>query len=63
MRQFTTIIFIIMFIATFWTTLGLGITWLFNYYPKNLYNFWLVCCKVFAVSLLFYILFGGRKTT
>jgi len=61
MRQLTTLIFVLLFITTFWTSIIVGITWLFNFYPSNLYNLWEISYKSFAVSLLFFILFGGKN--
>jgi hypothetical protein len=61
MRDLITTIFALLFISTFWITVAVGIAWLFDYYPNNLYNLWEVSYKSFAISLLLLIFFGGNK--
>jgi len=61
MRDLITAIFSLLLILTFWLTVIVGIAWLFDYKPDNLYFVWGVCYKSLIVSFLFYLLFGGNK--
>lgn len=38
----------------------IGISWLFDYEPKNLWTMFKYSCNVTAVSFVFYLLFGGK---
>jgi hypothetical protein len=60
MRNFITVVFIILLVATFWITLIVGASWLFDFKPNNLYLFWSVCYNSLVVSFLFYLLFGEK---
>lgn len=42
-------------------TIVAGISWLFDSKPDNLYSVWEFLRNCVLVSLLFFILFGGRK--
>jgi hypothetical protein len=61
MRNFITGIFRLVLGVTILVTLLVGFLWLFEFKPNNLYLVWAICYKSLAVSLLFFILFGGEK--
>lgn len=61
MRDFITGVFAFLLVITGFFTLIVGIAWLFDFKPNNLYLVWSVCYKSLAVSSLFLILFGGNK--
>ena len=42
-------------------TIVVGIAWLFDSKPDNLYSVWKFLGNCLIISLLFFILFGGRK--
>lgn len=50
-------------IITFFLLISIvvGIAWLFDSKPDNLYSVWEFLGYCFVVSLLFFILFGGNK--
>lgn len=61
MRNFITGIFALLLTLTGLFTLLVGVLWLFDFKPNNLYLVWEVCYKSLAVSFLFYLLFGEKR--
>jgi len=61
MREFITVIFALLLVITFAVTTLVGVAWLFDFKPNNLYFIWSICYKSLAISFLFFILFGGNK--
>lgn len=61
MRKFITKVFFSFLSGTLFLTLLVGICWLFDSKPNNLYFVWHVGLKITTVLLLFFILFGGNK--
>lgn len=61
MRDFITKTFWNFLAGTLFITLIVGIAWLFDSKPNNLYFVWHVGLKTTTVSFLFFILFGGNK--
>lgn len=50
------------FALTFMTTFVVGIAYLFDSYPTNLYKVWKFLGSYLAVSFLFQLLFGAKIT-
>jgi len=61
MRNYITGTFTFILILTSIITLLVGIAWLFDCKPNNLYLVWKYSYNSLTVSFLFYILFGGKK--
>ena len=61
MRNFITVVFALLLSLTLVVTMLVGVAWLFDFKPNNLYLVWSVCYKSLTVSFLFFILFGGNK--
>lgn len=55
-------IFAVFFTLTFFTTIIVGIAYLFDSEPKNLYRFWKFLGNCLVVSFLFQLLFGVKIT-
>ena len=62
MRNFITRVFAFLIVITMFITLIVGVSWLFDYKPNNLYFVWSICYKSLAVSFLFYLLFGEIRS-
>ncbi len=60
MRNFITEEFMFLLGVTSISTVLVGITWLFDYKPNNLYFVWSISYKSLAVSFLFHLLFGAE---
>jgi len=60
MRTFITHIFEFLLALTLFITCIVGLVWLFDYKPNNLYLVWRYCYNSLAVSFLFYLLFGEK---
>jgi len=61
MRNLITFLFFTILSITLTVSMLVGVAWLIDLKPKNLYLVWEICYSSLAVSLLLFILFGGRK--
>ena len=61
MRNFISGLFYSFLAGTMAVTIIVGVCWLFDFYPNNLYYVWGICYKNLAVSFLFHLLFGAKK--
>jgi len=60
MRVYITGIFNIAVILWILCSILVGIAWLFDSQPENLYWVWMKLCNIVAITFLFYLLFGGK---
>jgi hypothetical protein len=61
MKDFITAIFALILSVTLVVTFIVGLAWLFDFKPKNLYLVWEICYSSLAVSFLLFLLFGRIK--
>jgi hypothetical protein len=61
MKDFITGVFKFILGVTVSITFIVGVVWLFDFKPKNLYLVWEVCYSSLAVSFLLFLLFGRIK--
>lgn len=55
-------IFLMLFIITVFTTMIVGIAWLFDSQPKNLIRVWKMMLNALSIYFLFQLLFGAKIT-
>jgi len=55
-------IFLMLFVITVFTTIIIGIAWLFDSHPKNLIRVWKIMIDALSISFLFQLLFGAKIT-
>ena len=55
-------IFLMLFMITVFTTMIVGIAWLFDSHPKNLIRVWKMMLTTLSISFIFQILFGAKIT-
>ena len=60
MRNFITGGFLLLLVLTLIVTVIVGVAWLFDYKPNNLYFVWSILYKSLTVSFLFHLLFGAE---
>jgi hypothetical protein len=60
MKNFITGVFFILLWATLVVTMFVGIAWLFDCKPNNLYLVWRFLGSCLLVSFLFQLLFGAK---
>jgi len=61
MRNSITGVFYVVVIAWVLCSLVVGVAWLVDSQPNNLYWVWMRLCNATAITFLLYLLFGGRK--
>jgi len=62
MRLFITKLFLITLVVTIFTTMLVGIAWLFNSQPENLHRVWHFLGNCCLLTSVFWILFGAKIT-
>jgi len=59
-RYRITQIFAMLLVITLFTTIIVGIAWLFNAQPENLYKIWKFLGGCLAIAFVFQLLFGVK---
>lgn len=61
MRKFITGVFHGTVVVWLIFSLIIGVTWLCNLQPNNIYWIWIILCSATGVTFLLYLLFGENK--
>lgn len=55
-------IFLMLFVITVFTTIMVGLAWLFDATPKNSIRVWKMMLNALSISFIFQLLFGQKIT-